>query len=133
MFEKCTNCSVRVVRGRRDELGVFCSKICQNFYRYPGFCNSCEAATTPQVAGSTTTINGIGTSIYGSKDPCPECGSAIQTKFFVVLFIPFIPLGRFRTKWTCPGQYLSRKVKSAKQLNEERLNTGAAFHSPMGR
>jgi len=133
MFEKCTNCSVRVVRGKRDDLGIFCSKICQNFYRYPGYCKACQAATTPRVAGSMTTINGIGTSLYGAKDPCPECGSAIQTKFFVFFFIPLIPLGKFRTKWTCPGQYLSRRVKSAKELDHERLQTGPAFNSTMGR
>jgi hypothetical protein len=133
MFEKCTNCNVRVVRGRRDDLGIFCSKICQSFFRYPGYCKSCEAVTTPQVAGSTTTVNGIGTSLYGSKDPCRECGSTIQTKFFVILFIPVIPLGRYRTRWTCPGQYLSRKLKSAKELNEGQLNASQAFRSTMGR
>lgn len=130
MFEKCANCATRVVMGKRDENGVFCSKICQNFYRYPCFC-ACDAATTPQVAGSTYTMNGIGTHLYGSKNPCAECGSTIQTKFFVVLFIPLIPLGKYRTKWTSPGQYLSRKV--IKNAEVQKVGADSKFYSTMGR
>jgi hypothetical protein len=110
MFEKCNNCSTRVVVGKRDDHGVFCSSICQNFYRYPGFCKSCDASTTPESAGSTVTVNGIGTQIYGAKDPCSECGSIVQTKWFVVIFVPLVPLGKFRTKWCTPQRYFSRKL-----------------------
>lgn len=131
MFEKCTNCATRVVIGKRDEKGIFCSKICQDFYRYPGFCKACDAATTPQVAGSTYTVNGIGTQLYGSKNPCPECGSTIQTRFFVVLYIPLIPLGKYRTKWTNPGQYLSRKV--IKNAGSQKASADPKFYSTMGR
>ena len=110
MFEKCTNCSTRVVMGKRDDNGIFCSTVCQSFYRFPGFCNTCTAATTEDSAGSTYTVNGIGTQIYGGKDPCRECGSRIQTKWFVVLFIPLIPIAKYRTKWCRPDQYYSRKL-----------------------
>jgi hypothetical protein len=110
MFEKCTNCTTRVVVGRRDDNGVFCSTVCQSFYRYPGFCKSCHTATTEASAGSTYTLNGIGTTIYGGKDPCSECGSTVQTKWFVVLYIPLIPIGKYRTKWCSPNRYLSRKL-----------------------
>jgi len=51
--------------------------------------------------------------VYGGKEPCPECGSTIQTKWFVVLFIPLIPIGKYRTKWCSPNQYLSRKLIKA--------------------
>ena len=113
MFEKCTNCKTRVVVGRHDDKGTFCSTVCQSFYRYPGFCKSCHTATTEVSAGSTYTLNGIGTKIYGGKEPCSECGSTIQTKWFVVLFIPLIPIGKYRTKWCSPSQYLSRKLIKA--------------------
>ena len=112
MFEKCNNCGVRVIAGKRDENGaVFCSSVCMSFHRFPGFCKNCDAATTTESAGSTVTVNGIGTKIYGSKSPCPHCGSTIQTKFFVVIFIPLIPLGKYRTKWATPTRYISRRLK----------------------
>src|SRR5262250_109067 len=133
MFEKCTNCTTRVVREKRDDSGIFCSTICQNYYRHPGFCRACNAATTPQSAGSTITVNGIASKIYGSKHPCSVCGSKVQTKYLVVLFIPLIPLGRYRTKWASPGRYISRKLKSVKELDKERLASSATFHSTMGR
>jgi len=104
MFEKCTNCSTRVIAGKKDQNGIFCSVVCQAFFRYPGFCQNCNSSTTPDSAGSTFTLNGIGTKIYGGKDPCPECASTIQTKWFVVLFIPLIPIAKYRTKWCTPGR-----------------------------
>jgi hypothetical protein len=113
MFEKCNNCDTRVIAGKRDQNGIFCSTICQRFYQHPGFCQSCDAATTPESAGSTFTFNGIGTQIYGSKSPCSQCGSTIQTKFFCLIFIPLIPLGKYRLKWSTPSHYISRKLKPA--------------------
>jgi len=113
MFEKCKNCGTRLISGKKDENGIFCSRTCQLYYRHPGFCKSCDASTTPQGAGSTTTINGIGTKIYGSKSPCSQCGSVIQTKFFCLIYIPVIPLGKYRIKWATPSRYISRKLKPA--------------------
>jgi len=113
MFEKCTNCSTRVVVGKNDQNGIFCNSACQNFYRCPGFCQWCDAGTTPKSAGSTYTVNGIGTTMYGAKSPCPHCGSIIKRKWLVVLFIPIIPLGSFRFKWVTRGRYISRKLKPA--------------------
>jgi hypothetical protein len=131
MFEKCTNCSTRVLVAKRDDQGIFCSRICQDFFRYPGFCKSCDASTTADSAGSTYTVNGVGTQIYGGKDPCLECGSKIQTKFFVVLFIPLIPIGKYRTKWCSPGRYISRKL--IKHTARQKAENTPSFHSTMGR
>ena len=130
MFEKCTNCSTRVLVARRDDNGIFCSVVCEEYFRYPGFCKRCEASTNPQSAGSTYTMNGIGTHLYGSKDPCPECGSKIQTKWFVIIFIPVIPISKYRTRWTTPYRYISRKMKSARELE---VVTGPTVQSTMGR
>jgi hypothetical protein len=96
--------------GRRDDNGVFCSVVCQTYYRNPAFCNRCASGTTDESAGSTYTVNGIGTTIYGGKDPCNECGSKVQTKWLVVFFIPLIPIAKYRTKWCTPSQYYSRKL-----------------------
>jgi hypothetical protein len=128
MFEKCSNCSTRVVRGKKDDYGTFCSAVCQSFFRYPGFCKTCNASTSEKSAGSTVTFNGIGTQLYGRKDPCRECGSVIQTKWFVVIFIPLIPIAKYRLKYCSPGRYISREVlkNPAKQVNP-------SFTSTMGR
>jgi hypothetical protein len=131
MFEKCANCTTRVVMGKKDANGIFCSAVCQNFYRFPGFCKSCSTSTSSDSAGSTFTVNGIGTNIYGGKDPCPECGSTIQTKWFVVFFIPLIPIGKYRTKWCSPGRYLSRKV--LKNPVRQTVSGSTNFTSTMGR
>lgn len=76
-------------------------------------------------------MNGIGTTLYGSKDMCPECGSKIQTKWFCVLFIPLIPISKYRTKWSTPSWYISRKLKSAKE--QQTMTSGPTVHSTMGR
>jgi endogenous inhibitor of DNA gyrase (YacG/DUF329 family) len=131
MFEKCANCSTRVVMGKKDPNGIFCSSVCQNFYRYPGFCKNCSTSTSDVSAGGTFTMNGVGTKIYGGKDPCPECASTIQTKWFVILFIPVIPIGKYRTKWCTPGRYISRKVIKNKARQE--VSGSATFTSTMGR
>jgi hypothetical protein len=112
MFKKCINCGSRVVWGLRDELGVYCSEQCRSFLHFPGFCQTCADGTTAEDAGSTTTINGIGTRLYGSAFGCPVCDSIVQTKFFCLLFIPVIPLGKYRVKYVSPGRYLSRKLIS---------------------
>ena len=131
MFEKCTNCATRVVVGKKDQNGTFCSAVCQAFFRYPGFCQNCNSSTTADSAGSTFTLNGIGTKIYGGKDPCPECASTIQTKWFVVLFIPLIPIAKYRTKWCTPGRYISRKVN--KKFVTQQARSSPTFTSTMGR
>jgi endogenous inhibitor of DNA gyrase (YacG/DUF329 family) len=131
MFEKCNNCGTRLITGKRDQNGIFCSTACQNFYRCPGFCQWCDADTTPKSAGSTFTMNGIGTSMYGSKSPCPKCGSIIKIKWLVVFFIPVIPLGKYRFKWVTRGRYISRKLKPAGAQSSEPKWVGQSASTPL--
>ncbi|MFN6206677.1 MAG: hypothetical protein ACK49R_09565, partial [Planctomycetota bacterium] len=61
------------------------------------------------------TINGIGTMYYGKRNlrthpgKCDSCHKAVQladyetTLFFVVLYIPLIPLGRKQLLNACPA------------------------------
>jgi tetratricopeptide (TPR) repeat protein len=42
------------------------------------------------------TINGIGFALYGERDPDPITQSHIATYYFVILFIPIIPLACYR-------------------------------------
>jgi len=109
MFEQCGNCGARVVKGVRDDLGVFCSMECRNFKAYPGFCPACLNTTNSRSSGGTFTFNGIGTALYGSRDPCAVCGSVIQTLWFCIIFVPVIPLGKYRVKHTQPRKWVSRQ------------------------
>lgn len=113
MFEKCQNCGGRVLKGVRDQFGIFCSMECRNFAVYPGFCPSCASATTEKSSGGTYTLNGIGTTLYGAGDPCSICGSVIRTHWICVLYIPVIPLGKYRVKFTQPRRFLSRRLRAA--------------------
>src|SRR5438270_13575965 len=109
MLEKCNNCRRRVVFRQRTATGIFCSRECAEFYEHPTFCDTCLADTLPESAGSTTTINSVGTKLCWGRDKCPTCKSVVQHKFFCALLIPILPLGRFRVKRCSPQQYLSRK------------------------
>ena len=81
-----------------------------------------------------STVNGIGTHYYGKKNPdarvaeCPFCHRTVELKsydtrlWFVVVFIPIIPLGRKRIIDQCPActrHYAIdlEKWETTKQLN----------------
>ena len=110
MFEKRGNCDVRVVRGRTDEYGTFCSRECHGHFVHPGFCAACLHGTTEVSSGGTFTFNGIGTRLYGGGDRCPVCQSTVQRLFVCVIFIPLIPLAKYRVKYVAPSRFVSRKL-----------------------
>jgi hypothetical protein len=112
MFEKCANCEVRVVVGRKDEYGTFCSRQCHDNFVHPGFCDVCVSSTTDEPSGRTFTINGIGTLLHGSGDICPICRSVIQRRFVCIGFIPVIPLSKYRVKYVAPSRFVSRKLRA---------------------
>jgi len=47
-------------------------------------------------APSLRTMNGVGFTLYGNSDHDADTGSYVATYYFVVLFIPIIPLARYR-------------------------------------
>jgi hypothetical protein len=56
-------------------------------------------------------INGIGTAWYGSALPAPD-GSVVVTEWFIIVFVPLIPLGSKRvlyvsdeSKWYTGDRY----------------------------
>ena len=110
MFQKCDNCGARVLKGFDSERGHFCSKECMSFAAHPGFCPACVAITTDKPSGGTYTLNGIGTALYGSKDPCSVCGAVTRTHWITLVFVPVIPLGKYRVKYIQPRRFLSRKL-----------------------
>ena len=77
---------------------------------HPGFCAQCTAISTDKSSGGTYTINGIGTKLYGSQDRCPTCHAVTQTHWITLVYLPVIPLGKYRVKQVTPGRFLSRKL-----------------------
>jgi len=54
-------------------------------------------------APSLSTINGVGTKLYGSTDHDSETGSYLSTYYFIFLFIPIFPICRYRVIATGDG------------------------------
>lgn len=116
MLQLCTNCRTLILfGGERDMGGLYCSWQCRTWYwqvrlGLPHFCDHCLAETTDQSSGSTYSLNGTGTSLFGWQRPCPQCNSAVRTKCACLFFIPLIPLGTYRVKFSTPSQFISRKL-----------------------
>ena len=60
------------------------------------FCAACIAATTPKRAGHAFSLNGIGLHLYGRRNRCADCGSVEKTRWAVFIWIPVIPLGKYK-------------------------------------
>lgn len=73
-------------------------------------CGLCVATTDDTPAPGTYRINGIGTAWLGSQTPCPLCGSRIRSLWFTVLWIPLIPLGKYRLLQRTALAYVGRKL-----------------------
>jgi hypothetical protein len=110
MFKSCVNCKGMVFKGIETERGLVCSAECRDFTAHPGFCAQCTAISTEKSSGGTWVVNGIGTRLYGSKDRCPTCGAVSQTHWITFLYLPVIPLGKYRVKKVSPSSFLSRKL-----------------------
>ena len=55
------------------------------------------------------TFNGVGTTLYGSKNKDSE-GWYTATKFFCVLFFPIVPLDTYRVKKVLGTGFFSNKT-----------------------
>ena len=88
----------------------FKAEIIKSIENLPHFCEKCYAETTDENAGNTTTINLIGTRLMGRKNPCPNCGSVITSKWIWFMF-PIFKSGTYRIIYTGHSEYLSRKLK----------------------
>ncbi|HET9064844.1 MAG TPA: DnaJ domain-containing protein [Gemmatimonadales bacterium] len=61
--------------------------------------------TPIKAAPGLATINGVGTRLYGRRDPDPENNSHTATLFFTVLFVPVFPIACYRVIETGSGQW----------------------------
>jgi hypothetical protein len=118
MIGKCKGCGASIVFGKKVGDDLYCDTICYEFHRFPGFCPNCTAETTGQSPGSTFTLNGIGTKLYGSGSKCPTCSSVIKRLWFCVLYIPVIPLGKFRIKQARAKRYIGRQLVGKSRLDD---------------
>ncbi len=85
-----------------------------------------------------TTINGIGTQYYGKRNPriyqgrCDACGASCQMTdyetgyYFVVLFLPLIPLGKKQILGDCSRcrRHRVMPLQQWNQLREEAIDAG---------
>ena len=78
-----------------------------------GFCARCAMETSDESPGNINSVNGIGTALMGTRwfvrglDPCPVCGSVIQSKWFTLGF-GVTRLGTYRILYTRKGLTSSR-------------------------
>jgi RNA polymerase subunit RPABC4/transcription elongation factor Spt4 len=139
MFESCANCGARIVAGAiRDDRGVYCSPECRGYAMYPGFCPTCLSLTSAEPAGDCLTFYGVGIDLRGKRDVCPTCGSIETSRWFTVFWVPIVPLGRYRIRYTKPHASLSRRVEHPDNPKLDRLpNTNrcwnCAYPVPDGR
>lgn len=93
-----------------------------------------------------TTVNGIGTTYYGNRNPrvyeaeCDSCGFYGQlsdyetTLFFVVIFIPVIPLGQKQIIGDCPNcrRHRVMPLHEWQNISEQAVEEGLAAlqHGP---
>ena len=124
MLKKCANCASTIVFGKKDGENQYCNDICLEHHRHPGFCPECVTETTDESPGGTYTLNGIGTRLYGDAAKCPTCYSVIKGKWFCLVFIPVIPLGKYRIKPVVATRYLGRKILADK-IRESQLRAAS--------
>ena len=75
-----------------------------------GFCYPCWTQTTDDTPEPLFTIHFVGLGLRGSENPCPVCGSTVQTKWLVAL-VPLVPFDRFRVVQREGGKFIARRLK----------------------
>jgi len=107
---KCAVCGKRMFGGFKADNEHYCSLECYAHSPTQGFCQACLDTTSADSPGSTFTFNAVGTRMFFARDRCRQCHSIVQRKAFCVLFLPVVPLGKYRVIYTAPRQYIGRKV-----------------------
>jgi hypothetical protein len=105
--KRCDKCGTRIVFGGIErDCKLFCGEGCLNavYPRPPvAFCPDCVRETTDSRPGDLGSLNGWGFGLKRDRaiPPCPTCGSTGGRVWFMVFFIPIIPIGRYRVlyKW----------------------------------
>ena len=111
ILKKCAKCNKKFILGYKCDSEWFCSLSCCASNDFGGFCKNCLESTTKKSRGSTRLLNGIGTKLYFMKNRCPICNSVIQTKYFCFVFIPIVPLRKYRILYLSNNEYYGRMLK----------------------
>lgn len=78
------------------------------------FCTACTMTTLPQSAPGTFRFNGIGTALLiGSGGACPHCGSVVRRRYVTLVWVPVIPLERYRIVYVDGSRYIGRRMPAA--------------------
>ena len=107
---RCAVCRRSMVGGYKSGSDRYCSLPCFTASPVAGFCKACLAATSDKAPGGTYTFNTVGTRLFFAADRCPECHSIVQKKAVCALFIPLIPLGKYRVIYVDSKRYIGRRV-----------------------
>ncbi|GEM_PF-5187824 len=129
-LKSCTNCGAFILaQAFRDQLGrTYCSETCMKWMgegranrvyapteESSGtpvlFCERCKDESTEKSIGNLFTMNGIGAGLYGASQRCPDCDSVIRRIWICVIFVPLIPLDRYRVIHPSPNQFFSRRLR----------------------
>ena len=121
---RCTNCNTVMWGGYKSGEGAYCSLACYTASSLGDFCPECLAATTSDSPGGTFTFNSVGTRLFFSRDRCPKCHSIVQRKAVCALYIPLIPLAKYRVLYFGGNRYVGRKLRSDSDVRQA-YSTGA--------
>ncbi len=81
------------------------------------FCEACQSETHAHDAGPTEALTLMnfkwlfGDAFVGRSHPCGRCNSYVA-RLWMFLFVPIIPLARYRVIKTGPGRYVSRRLST---------------------
>src|SRR3954471_21732622 len=76
----------------------------QEFLAVVGFCYPCWAQSSEAAPSSPSSKRRFGLALSGEIDPCPTCGSVIQTQA-LWLGVPLLALSRYRVVRSAGGSY----------------------------
>ena len=111
---ECSNCeSFAITLPFRDAAGrTYCSEYCLDWATQPtGFCPKCVADTTDYSLDGLFSLYGFGFDFRGSFGKCPVCRSIIRRTWLTLLFIPVIPLRRYRVIHSSPHSFFNRRLR----------------------
>jgi hypothetical protein len=113
-FKGCANCgSASLTLPYRDAGGrTYCSEECLIWGALgpTEFCQGCVRGTTAKSTGNMNRLNGTGRSFIGGSQRCPRCRSMIRRVWFTLLYVPLIPLSRYRVIHSSPREFFARQL-----------------------
>ena len=127
---RCTACNRLMLGGYHEGAERYCSLFCLTASDLDTFCQSCIETTEAKSPGGTFTFNSFGTRLYFSRHRCPTCHSVVQLKAFCALYVPLVPLGRFRVIYVDSARYVGRRLKPGQQALSPTSPSGSSAPPP---